>query len=82
MTNMEQRKEKGMEYVVKTSANTEVKKDLGNDTERHEKDEQERTKIKKEYFLVIYRKLLGSVQATCDKVDIERKTFYRWKVST
>lgn len=70
-----------MEYQIKTSADTGVRNNLKNATECNKNDEQERTKIKKEYFLVVYRKLLGSVQATCDKVDIDRVTFYRWKES-
>ncbi len=64
--------EKGLTYNIKE-----------NDTKCHtfdnqKKEEQERTKIKKKFFLEIYRKLLGSIKATCEKVDIERRTFYRW----
>jgi len=43
-----------------------------------EKTEQTRTRIKKTLFLEIYRKTLGSVKATCEKVEIVRETFYDW----
>ena len=38
----------------------------------------ERTKVKKELFLKYYRSTLGSIGATCDKVDIARSTYYEW----
>lgn len=44
----------------------------------NEKEEQQRTIVKKKLFLATFRKTLGSIQATCDKVGIERTGYYRW----
>lgn len=43
-----------------------------------EKVEQERTTVKKKLFLEVWRKTLGSVKATCEKVGITRETYYQW----
>jgi len=40
--------------------------------------EQVRTNVKKRLFLTFYKKTLGSVKATCDKIGIERRTYYDW----
>ena len=80
--------EEKKEEKINTSANTGDIKNTGNDTERHksellkeeeDKKEQERTRVKKELFLNIFAKTLGSVTASCDKIGIERKTYYRWR---
>ncbi|MDD3487374.1 MAG: hypothetical protein PHF35_03295 [Candidatus Moranbacteria bacterium] len=42
------------------------------------KKEQFRTQVKKRLFIEFYKKFLGSVRATCDKVGIERKTYHNW----
>ena len=40
--------------------------------------ERESTKAHKKIFLQIWEKTLGSVQATCDKANIVRSTYYEW----
>jgi hypothetical protein len=40
--------------------------------------EQIRTNVKKRLFIMLYKKTLGSVKATCDKVGVERRTYYNW----
>jgi len=83
--------EKTMTYAVKTSADTGVKNDLLNPTKSDKKElldgsnittpeqkEQERTRVKKDLFITFYKKTLGSIGATCDKVDISRDTYYEW----
>lgn len=80
-----------MRYDIKTSANTGVKNNTENLTKPYkevlldsqvsmtsEQKEQERTRVKKELFLVYYRKTLGSIGVTCEKVDITRVTYYEW----
>ena len=47
--------------------------------ESYKKEEQERTRIKKELFIEYWVKTLGSVQMTCDKVGISRVTYYDWR---
>jgi len=64
--------EKGLTYSIKEKT---TKCDTLSTKER---EEQERSKIKKIFFLGIYRKTLGSIKATCEEVDIHRATFYRW----
>lgn len=44
-----------------------------------EKIEQERTRIKKELFLKYWAVTRGIISVTCDKVDIDRGTFYNWE---
>lgn len=41
--------------------------------------EQERTVIKKRAFLDLWEKSSGVVSYVCDKLDINRNTFYKWK---
>jgi len=41
-------------------------------------DEQERTTKKKVEFLSEYQRLLGIITATCQKVGINRSTYYDW----
>lgn len=43
-----------------------------------EKDEQERTTIKKRQFIESLRESIGIVRIACDSVGIARRTFYRW----
>jgi hypothetical protein len=87
---METKQEKGIGYKIQTSQKSEDLKDIENHSESHEKElldnktiktedkEQERTKIKKELFLTIYRKTLGSIKATCEKVGITDWTYFYW----
>ena len=46
---------------------------------RHNKKEQERTTRKKKAFLEVYFKNVCNISATCEKIGIDRKTFYNWK---
>ncbi|MFZ3032246.1 MAG: hypothetical protein WA082_04375 [Candidatus Moraniibacteriota bacterium] len=56
-----------------------TKSDTSADGVIKKKEEQERTRIKKKLFLEVFGKTLGAVSATCEKVGIERNTFYNWK---
>lgn len=53
------------------------KKCMGHD-KFQQKDGQLRTQVKKRLFVTFYKKFLGSVRATCDKIGIERRTYYKW----
>lgn len=44
-----------------------------------ERQEQERTRIKKEWFLETFAQQMGSILHTCQIVGIERRTFYNWR---
>lgn len=43
------------------------------------KEEQERTRIKKELFLETLRKTLGNIKEACYLSDVGRRTFYEWR---
>jgi len=58
---------KGIEYAIATPE--QIKK----------KQEQERTTIKKKMFLEYWERSRGVISAVCEKVDISRKQFYKWK---
>jgi len=57
----------GAEYVVENKEQTQKRED------------QERTKIKKRLFLEHYSKSFGVVTVTCEKIGIDRCTFYEWR---
>jgi hypothetical protein len=83
-------KEIKKEEEIKTPEQTGVIKQEENRTESDKKEllqpieltkeqkEQERTKVKKELFLKYYRKTLGSIGVTCEKIDMMRSTYYEW----
>jgi hypothetical protein len=54
-----------------------------NDTQCNEKETeaQERTKINKKLFLENYEFGRGVISIICDKIGIDRVTYYRWKES-
>lgn len=64
-------------------------KDLGNppksitneDITEEKKKEQQRTTDKKKLFLEIYGRTLGSIKATCEKVQIDRSTYREWRIN-
>jgi hypothetical protein len=43
-----------------------------------EKEEQVRTTVKKNLFVGVYKKTLGSIKSTCASVGINRETFRQW----
>ncbi len=85
---MRQGLKKGMAYVMApadTGAKTgnenltlSDKKELLEESMTLEQKDQEKTRIKKDIFLVHYRTTLGSVAATCEMTDISRETYYNW----
>jgi hypothetical protein len=42
------------------------------------REDQIRTKEKKALFIGIYKRTLGSIKSTCEKVGIDRSVFYDW----
>ena len=44
-----------------------------------EREEQERTTIKKKLFILHFKKSLGSVKYSCEQAGISRETYYEWK---
>ncbi|MDD5759888.1 MAG: hypothetical protein PHI06_12495 [Desulfobulbaceae bacterium] len=42
------------------------------------KQEQGRTREKKQVFIGIFKRTLGSIKASCEKTGIDRATYYRW----
>lgn len=44
-----------------------------------QREEQERTTRKKELFLEVYARTMGTITLACEKADIHRDTFYRWQ---
>ena len=46
---------------------------------RAEKQEQERTTIKKQMFLDTFVQSMGVITICCDKIGVSREIFYRWK---
>jgi len=58
---------KGLEYKIATKE------------QQKKRDEQERTKIKKKIFLDWWERSKGVISAVCEKVEINAKTFRRWK---
>lgn len=83
---MDKNKEKQLKYEV-TGEKAIVGEMVKNATEcntipeksQAEKEEQERTRIKKALFLEHFEKTMGAIKQTCEKIDIDRATFYRWK---
>lgn len=49
------------------------------DLEKVQRDEQERTTIKKRLFLEQFEKSMCIVSKSCEKVGIDRATLYRWR---
>lgn len=47
--------------------------------DKQKKEEQERTRIKKQMFLEYLPKSFGVVGDTCEKIGIDRGTYYDWK---
>lgn len=45
----------------------------------NQKEEQERTRIKKKLFLEYFEKTRGVISAVCQKIEIDRGTYYLWK---
>jgi hypothetical protein len=58
---------KQLSYVVETKQ------------QKEHKEEQERTRIKKALFVDGWKKYHGVVSVICDKVGIDRCTFYEWR---
>jgi ACT domain-containing protein len=51
-----------------------------NDTKlKAEREEQERTRIKKGLFLEYFEKGMGEIKMACEKTGIVRNTFYKWR---
>lgn len=46
---------------------------------KREREEQERTKVKKRLFIEYFAKSRGLISQTCAKVDIDKETYRRWK---
>jgi len=46
---------------------------------KKEREEQERTRIKKKLFLDYFKRLLGVISAACKGAEIDRGTYYNWK---
>lgn len=47
-------------------------------TTSEQRQEQERTRIKKDVFIGFFKRTLGSIKATCEKTGIDRHTYYDW----
>lgn len=46
-----------------------------------EREDQDRTRIKKKLFLEVLSETMGNIKQTCQTVDISRQTFYDWRHS-
>jgi len=46
---------------------------------KHEREEQERTTIKKKLFIEFFTKSKGIISHACAKTEIDRETYRRWK---
>jgi len=49
--------------------------------EKQKREDQERTKVMKRLFVEHYGKYNGIVRIACEKIGIDRKTYYKWKDS-
>lgn len=67
------------EWIEKALAENRVRDFVASVGNQTENQEQERTKRKKELFLDIYEKTMGTITVACEKADIGRTTFYEWK---
>jgi hypothetical protein len=45
---------------------------------KKQREEQQRTRIAKEQFIRVFSKGLGIVSAVCEKIGIDRSTYYDW----
>jgi len=66
--------EKGLGYFVSNKKGVSVGMEYA-----VESPDQTRTRIKKALFLEMWEVTRGVIVATCDKVGIDRKTYYRWR---
>jgi hypothetical protein len=46
--------------------------------DKKEKEEQERTTIKKKLFIEVFEKMLCMISISCEKAGIDRQTYYLW----
>lgn len=68
-----QKKEESMQNSTKSDKMEVISKE--------QKEEQIRTKTKKKAFLDYWERSKGIISVACEKVDINRQTFYDWKES-
>ena len=77
---------KELSYIIKGEGKaTEVPiKDAPEGTNEHQtgekqREEQERTRIKKKLFFEHYERNKGVIELICKDIEIDRKTYYKWR---
>jgi hypothetical protein len=75
---IEKRGKESTEINTQSSSTIQLEQPQGAPVIEKEREEQQRTRIKKNLFIEVFIKTLGSVKPTCDKVGIERTTYYLW----